>query len=346
MRQNDNRPMIGAIRWDAWVGVNLPKIVAKSLGPPSHRFRLPWYATVDEAGQVNIKGDAPGIMEQEIDYAANAGIDYWAFCGYGTHDEPTIALNQFLASPTRERMKFCMILHACIGGNESDWPGECARQVAFLQEPNYFRIPDGRPLVYLYRVDSPDDRIAARVSDFRAAARKAGLPDPYMAFMGWEPVYDWNRARPLGFDCVSAYGFGYMTHTEPPGAPFAGHVELTERDQWGVFAKEKIPCIPLIHTGWDKRPRMDNPVPWELKDSYHKDFRYIETARPEEIAAHAGRCVEWIKAHRDITPANAAICYAWNENDEGGWLIPTRNQDGTRNTSRVDALRNVLRSPV
>ena len=43
-----------------------------------------------------------------------------------------------------------------------------------------------------------------------------------------------------------------------------------------------------------------------------------------------------------LNPANAVIIYAWNENDEGGWLIPTLKTDGTADTGRVDAAGKVL----
>jgi hypothetical protein len=45
----------------------------------------------------------------------------------------------------------------------------------------------------------------------------------------------------------------------------------------------------------------------------------------------------------DLTPANAVIIYAWNENDEGGWLIPTLDPDGTPNLERIGAARAALK---
>jgi hypothetical protein len=43
-----------------------------------------------------------------------------------------------------------------------------------------------------------------------------------------------------------------------------------------------------------------------------------------------------------VNPANAIIIYAWNENDEGGWLIPTWKPDGQSDRSRLDVLSRVL----
>jgi len=52
--------------------------------------------------------------------------------------------------------------------------------------------------------------------------------------------------------------------------------------------------------------------------------------------------LSWIRKNPDITPAKAVIIYAWNENDEGGWLTPTWSADGKPNTARLDAIRPVL----
>lgn len=343
MNNQEPRIRVGAIRWDAWAGPDIRKIVTKTLSPHKHRFRLPWYAAIDENDNVTIDGSDPAIMDQEIRYASGAGIDYWAFVEYGEEIELSIPLKQYLASPLRDQIQFCMIL-GVIGGMspEDSWPRERDRLVRLLKEPTHVRVCGGRPLVYTYCVDADNEKLAARVADFRLAARASGVADPYLVFMGWEPVYDWNRVKPLGFDAVSAYAFGYMTH-EGLSAPYATLVEKTEREQWGVFAANEIPSIPLIHSGWDKRPRMDNPVPWELNDSYHHDKRYIETATAPELAAHAARCVEWVRQHPDINPAQAAIIYAWNENDEGGWILPTRQSDGRPDTSRLDALAKVFK---
>lgn len=53
--------------------------------------------------------------------------------------------------------------------------------------------------------------------------------------------------------------------------------------------------------------------------------------------------MDWTKHNRDLNPANAIIVYGWNENDEGGWLIPTWKPDGQPDSSRLDAVSHVLK---
>jgi hypothetical protein len=40
----------------------------------------------------------------------------------------------------------------------------------------------------------------------------------------------------------------------------------------------------------------------------------------------------------ELNPANALIIYAWNEHDEGGWLMPTLGVDGRANEERMKAV--------
>lgn len=76
-------PIVGAIRWDGWYGDGgVVKAVESSLGQPKYHFRLPWFARVIGEGKVSINGDSQAIMEQEIAYAAQVGLNYWAFLDY------------------------------------------------------------------------------------------------------------------------------------------------------------------------------------------------------------------------------------------------------------------------
>jgi hypothetical protein len=70
----DERPIVGAIRWDGWYGEGgVVKEVEHSLGQPKYHFRLPWFARVMGEGKVSINGDSQAIMEQEIAYARRRG---------------------------------------------------------------------------------------------------------------------------------------------------------------------------------------------------------------------------------------------------------------------------------
>lgn len=43
-----------------------------------------------------------------------------------------------------------------------------------------------------------------------------------------------------------------------------------------------------------------------------------------------GHKVDWVRAHPDAAKEKAIPIYAWSENDEGGWLVPTLNEGSSR----------------
>ena len=82
---------------------------------------------------------------------------------------------------------------------------------------------------------------------------------------------------------------------------------------------------------------------WELDHGYHKQPFFPSQAKPEEIAQHLQRAVQFVDANPDVCEVRAIIIYAWNEHDEGGWLVPTWQKDGGEDNRRLEAIRAVLR---
>jgi hypothetical protein len=92
-------------------------------------------------------------------------------------------------------------------------------------------------------------------------------------------------------------------------------------------------------SGWDRRPRVERPVPWEQWQKAGEGLEeFYEPATPRELADHLNRALNWVRTNPDAAPADAVLVYAWNENDEGGWLVPTRGEG----TARLDAIGRLL----
>ena len=336
LKQTDPaRPIVGAIRWDAWTGGEVTAQVERSLGPKKYHHRLPWFAEVIGDDKVRIDGSPQAVMDREIDFAADAGLDYWAFLLYPERESMSKAIKQYLASARRSRIKFCVILHNAFGVSDAEWPRERDRTVALMKEPEYQTVLNGRPLVYSFGVSFRGTSPADRFADFRAAAQKAGL-SPYFVFMGWNPERDFKTESPKGFDAVSAYAYGGAQET------FTQLAQSVETDFWQNAAKANVPYVPLATTGWDKQPRKDNPVSWEMDHDYHKQDVFPSMATPGEIVSHLNRAIAFVREHSQICAANTVIVYAWNEYDEGGWLAPTWTQNRRPNTERLDAIRGIL----
>jgi len=330
------RAVVGAIRWDAWTGGGVTEQVERTLGPQKYHERLPWFAEVTGDNKVRIDGSPQAVMDREIDFAAEAGLDYWAFLLYPQSNSMSVALRQYLGSPRRARINFCLILHNAFGVSAEQWPAERDRAVALLKEPGYQTVAGGRPLVYAFQIQFQGKFPESRFAEFRGAAQKAGL-NPYCVFMGWNPARDFSAESAKGFDAVSAYARSGAQST------FAQLAQSAEQQYWEKAAGAEVPCVPLVTTGWEKQPRKDNPVSWEKGQSYHQQNIFPAIAAPEEIAAHLGRALAFVREHSRICAANAVIIYAWNEYDEGGWLAPTWTPSGRPNTGRLDALRGILK---
>ena len=330
--EEQRRPIVGAIRWDAWSGCEVTRQVEKTLGPKKYHHRLPWFAKVSD-DKVAIDGSPQDVMDREIDFASGAGMDYWAFLLYNDSYGMSTGLKQYLKSRKRNRIKFCIILHNSLGAKPEDRPRERDRAVQLLGEQGYQKVLGNRPLVYLFgaSIDS------GRFEEWLKAARQKGH-NPYCVFMGSNPPGDYKKAKAKGFDAVSAYACSGAHPT------FAGHVKNVETHYWRRAAKAKVPYIPLVSTGWNKEPRKDNPVSWEVGHRYHKQKVFTPAGKPEEIATHLKNAFEFIGKNPDICKANAVICYAWNEYDEGGWLAPTRGSNGKPDDSRLKAIGNVIKN--
>lgn len=342
-------PIVGAIRWDGWYGEgDVVKAVEFSLGQPKYHFRLPWFARVLSEGKVSINGDSEAIMDQEIAYAEQAGLNYWAFLDYLDDSQGmSIGLNRYLAAKDRKGIRYCLIEEGARldGAGAKVW----SRFVEHFRHPDYQTVLDGRPLLCLFAKTTKLGK--ADWDELKRQTIAAGLKAPYLVLMGWNAEKD--RVE-LGFDAISEYacaGKGYTTDPET----YARLTSLHVREYlWGKWKRERTPCITLATAGWDTRPRQERPPSWctwvkatpdPTPPAQQKPLIDATTATPDEIAEHLREAIDWTQANRDLNPANAIIIYAWNEHDEGGWLQPTLGADGKPDTARIKAVGKVLRAP-
>ena len=126
-------------------------------------------------------------------------------------------------------------------------------------------------------------------------------------------------------------------------APFASNM-AHERSQWEALRGTGRQMVPTVTTGWDPRPFLDCPVPWYPGAT---ERNWVETAKPEEVSLHLSTCLSFVQSHPEATLANTVLVYAWNENAEGGWVIPTLvEQRDAGIPLRLDAVRSVLKPAI
>ena len=111
-------PVVGAIRWDAWQeGGTVQAAVETDLSPYHWHHRVPFFGRVTGSNSVSINGNTQTIMDQEIDYAANAGLGYWAFVIYPDNSGMSRALHLYLKSSRRDRIRFALPRPGNLGGH-------------------------------------------------------------------------------------------------------------------------------------------------------------------------------------------------------------------------------------
>lgn len=352
----ENRPeetLVGAIRWDAWLNPELETFNAgekspedyigaqmvRSLSPTQYHFRMPYFGIVESATKITFPDYTQEIFDQEMLYAKEAGIDYFMYCWYADGSGMDTARQLHTTSQYRDDVKMTAMWDiSALKGEELE------KNIALLKESFWLKVADGRPVVY---VNNGGNQTTFRVNEFREACMEAGLKNPYIIGIeqfGSTPA----NCKELGLDAFSDYAIGLGDES-----PYSKLAEKAKQ-QWLTDTLSGVQYIPLVPTGWDRRPRIDHPVSWEGPTSDKSSW--TETATAEEIAALLQDAIDFNNEHKEQSNINSVLIYAWNEHDEGGWLCPTiidedrdgmpeLREDGTykRDTRRLRAIQKVLR---
>lgn len=333
IKLRNDKTLVGAIRWDAWVGdLSTGKTapedfvghqVEKALGPEKYHYRLPWFAKIIDNQTVKINGATQDVIDREIRYAKAAGIDYWAFCYY----EGGMATQRklYLSSMERNGMKWNYIFGGPINANELN------NVINDLKNPLYLTTTDGRPVVYFF----PGSQVALS-KQLLEATKAAGIAKPYFISMGGSSMGG-EELMATGSEGLSAYTVGGSN-----GVPYDNII----KDSLTLYNTQKTTgaqIVPVVSTGWDKRPRHDNPVSWEKAGAAGFATAWVQQPTPEQIGQNLQQALDWNKNNKESTVFNSVLIYAWNEHDEGGWINPTlfELRDSGR-PLRLDAIKKVL----
>lgn len=326
-------PLVGAIRWDAWA--------------PQYSYSAPT-TTTDYSYREPVLGwhnsgvpNHAAIVDQEIDWAAANGIDYWSFVWYPeTTGDPQGAImsafNDYLASAKHDRVKFTFMLQTSWvahgkpedpRSHESHWRNDFVPYfVSKFRDPQYVKVNGNRPLLYWFetaKLAHCDDGFCTQwreqlqyLTDRTVAA---GLGAPFIV----DNTYDVASARAYGLQGVTSYG--------PAGARPWGSAGQTcfdaqaERDRANLVAQPGLVTVPALTPVNDGRPR---GYDW-----------WVDQPTYGQWEAHARQIRDWARSNPTRTTSPPTILtYAWNELDEGGpGIVPTK-QNGTM---FLDALRAV-----
>ncbi|MHB1484001.1 MAG: glycoside hydrolase family 71/99 protein [Saccharofermentanales bacterium] len=328
---NPARTLIGCIRWDGQSGGDPWNVYQKevlSMSPNKWHWRLPFYATEPTPDSCTMDGNSQSIVDREIAYAKEAGIDYWAFVYYpaSVNSGLDYAYNLYQSSAHKNDVKWCVV----IGGEYEGYFNSSLvnEYVSRFKQSNYQKVLGNRPLIYFYSDFTAS--VAAAVAELRTATKAAGLGDPYVVSM----TGNYTTGSIIGPDAYSRYVTGGTK-----GEPYAD-VAKREKASWDTDKENGKKVIPIVTSGWDPRPRIDTP-PW---GDYAAPDGWMQTATVTEFANQLRDAISWRDKNASANEANSVLMYSWNEFAEGGQAICPLLVPGTKtgvNRSMLDAVKSV-----
>lgn len=357
------RPLVGVQRWDMYAGQNMPT-QQQELGylpgaqgflkPEEWHHRAPFFArrTVDVPGPhppdagplwINYPFDSQFVqdtMDQEIDFAADAGIDYFIFNG----PTRTLAANgwslrdnldAYLASPKRDRINFVSALygHRGIDYGRTEVDLMLDELIPMMQLPVWQTVSGGRPLVPVLWPSRFEEMLGNKtgdehmtlpefVSHVRQRITSVGLPEPYLVGQHTSDptpyADDWLAA---GFDAMSAYAgaYGGALATSPDDAHIPTYAQATE----AIFEKLDEDYVPGSLDFVP--PIVDQHWPWPRQDGDNPVWSY-RPPEPGDLSKRVKAAFDYIDANADDIEAETIFMYSWNEWSEGGGLGPTMGE--------------------
>ena len=337
MLVNEPQVSIGIMRWDAWApDTNPVSPYNQSLEcmKPKKWNDLgywPWWATVDETGNLlELNENRPEVMEQENRYAYESQVDYWAFFRYqGDNNPMNQQFQRYLESSTKPLVRFCFIASPQVykGGIS-----EIKNMVNYMDDPQYFTVLGGRPLIYFYLAGLKVEEVRDYFSQIRRETLMAGCKNPYIVLFNnpWEWSFD--SVRGLGQDAYSEYGPkpGRSVEGSPYSLMISGLPVL-----WNSWAEANDHIVPSFSQQWDPRPYYEKPPSWWPEP----DNQWFNPPSKEEFRQNVQNAVNFVKTHPEKCLSLTVIIKEWNGFTEGATIVPSL----LNGTMYIDGLKQVIK---
>lgn len=323
---------VGAIRWDFWyANTGSAASVARAVGNPNFRDRAPVHTTELSSNAVEFSC-SQAIMDAEITAAVNGGLAYWAFLYYppSAEDSPTVAKQYYDSSSIKGQMPWCQIRDTEDWGTTANHSTQVTEITNNCLQSNYFKVLTNRPLIYiLYYPDAVTSNFGGNtnfktaIDEVRAAVQSGGAGDPYIVILQGGASSASATATALGADAISDY-FPALPSSSTLNGTYAA-LDTAAEAYWTAMVGTGKKVIPICSMGWNRGPRIARPHTFERNSQkpYFDHSKVWATPTDAEAAAHFQNAIDFINANASACESNTILTYAWNECDEGGWMLPT-----------------------
>jgi hypothetical protein len=347
------RPLVGAIRWDAWSKTwldLLEGIVLESTFYDTYSYRRPFYGWTDIDSPPGTLPGCPKIIEEENRLAVEYGIDFWAFdweCSGFQKQEHSLEvaralvqpLENYLSLPDDSKPGFSVILMPVYKGAKEKWREYFTDYyipalTELFANPKYLKVNGNRPVLFVHTSGSMDAQFVEHFKDLAEACTQQGLGIPYLA----DTDSNVRAASAFGFSALSSYGPATAPGYQTGHRSFAdmaaydkARIRVDTRNSGGY-----LQFIPGLSPMMDPRPL---PYYDKVMNGWGPYDVWFDTPTYKEWEDHFRYFYGNVQRYPGRYPSpGTLLIYAWNELIEGGAGILPTSQFGTM---FLEAIRNV-----
>jgi len=325
---SSGRPLVGVIRYDAFTQPDSGDTIREMryLGPKQYESQLPFYAVKPTDDTVIFNNATQEVVDQEILYAYDAGIDYWAMVyasPYSQYHSMSKIYQLHLSSKYKNLVKFCFIIYP---GYQSDQDIES--MIDIMCNPVYQKTPDGKVLLYTFISNKTDDKDKIELQKIKQGLWQAKRLELCIITLNWtvsQAIADADRWAEFGAVGCSTY-IGHGEHDRT-----ASYATMAANDKalWDEYTDDgRLQCVPQVCTGIDSYSRYQpNGLPWEWDTAIQEEYaaggrrsRIYPMATKTQLQNHLRDAFQWIKDHPENAKLNSVLMYSWNEFSEGGQM--------------------------
>ncbi len=291
-------------------------------------------------------------MEYQIQLAYDFGLDFFAIDYYASINEGygSVPADYFVEAKNSNLLDFCLLVvnaDAATTPSQATWDIACKNYIHYMTQPNALKV-DGKPVIIFITPYNLIDYMGGVENTKNALddleQQMIALGYPGIVVLGCDSPYgdalgniDYNennfnksvfanrikRYESAGFDGFTGYNYRQINMYEDENGnksyetPYK-YLSWTHENCWKAFSDYTNSIyMPALLGGWDDRPRETEIAGYSC---------YAPDRTGDDFCQHILNSYEWIKQNSDSAVDNLAVIYAWDEIDEGGYIIPTKGE--------------------